>query len=95
MTPPPLTSPQLNPSPAPACSRLSHYPSDTVDASLGAFGTRSPLAKPGPSLVLFRAIWGQRARAIWPTRAAFADDLLGGVCVCLIPPALMFLEFLQ
>ena len=87
--------PPLNRASSEAFMRLSHYPSGTVDEPLGAFGTQSPLAKLGPSLVLFRASWGQRARAIWPTRTAFADDLLGGVCVCLIPPALMFLEVLQ
>jgi hypothetical protein len=51
-------SPPLNPTPAPACDGLSHYPSGAVDEPLGAFETQSPLAKLGPSLVLFRASWG-------------------------------------
>lgn len=86
--------PQLNPSPAPACRGLSHYPSDTVDGSLGAFGTRSPLAKPGPSSILFWAGWGQWIRDWSLTGSDVLDDIIGAICVFALPAPLLFLEFL-
>jgi len=88
-------SPQLNPLPAPACKGLSHYPSDTVDGSLGAFGTRSPLAKPGPSSTLFWAGWGQWTRDWSLTGSEVLDDVIGAICVFALPAPLLFLEFLQ
>ena len=88
-------SPTLNRASSEACMRLSHYPSDTVDGSLGAFATQSPLAKSGPGSVLFWAGWGQWIRDWSLTGSDVLDDVIGAICVFALPAPLLFLEFLN
>lgn len=90
------SSPPLSCASSEACMQLSHYPSDAVDGSLGAFDTPRPLtAKTGPGAVIFRLIRGHLARLPWANLSDFLGDLIGGICVCLLPLALLFLEFLK
>jgi hypothetical protein len=76
--------------------RLSHYPSDTADGSLGAFDAPCPLTAPtGPGSVPFWAGRGRKIRLPWATIGEFLGELIGGFCICLLPFALLFLEFLE
>ncbi|KPD10891.1 hypothetical protein AN476_18750 [Phaeobacter sp. 11ANDIMAR09] len=76
--------------------RLGHYPSDTADGSLGAFDISCPLTAPmGPGSVPFWAGRGRKIRLPWATLGEFLDDLIGGLCVCLLLFLLLFLEFLK
>jgi len=76
--------------------RLSHYPSDAADGSLGAFGTSCPLtALTGPGSVPFWAGRDRKIRLPWATLPEFLGELIGGFCICLMPFALLFLELLK
>lgn len=89
-------SPSLNCDASKTCMQLSHYPSDTVDGSLGAFDTPRPLtAKTGPGASILRLIRDHTSRLPWATTSEFLGDFIGGICVCLIPFALLLLEFLK
>jgi len=89
-------TPPLNCASSEACRQLSHYPSGSVEAPLGAFDTPRPLtAKTGPGAAIFRQIRGHMARLPWANLSDFLDDLIGGICVCLIPIALLFLVFVK
>lgn len=89
-------TPPLNCASSEACRKLSHYPSGCVEAPLGAFDNPRPLtAKTGPGAALFWLIRGQLARLPWADLSDFLDDLIGGICVCLIPLVLLFLEFMK
>lgn len=89
-------SPPLNCASSEACRQLSHYPSGSVEAPLGAFDTPRPLtAKTGPGAAIFLLIRGHIARLPWTNLSDLLDDLVGGICACLIPIALLFLEFLK
>ncbi len=89
-------TPPLNCASSEACRQLSHYPSDTADGSLGAFDTSSPLTAPmGPGTASFWAGRGRNFRLPWATLPEFLDDLIGGLCVCLLLFLLLFLELLK
>jgi hypothetical protein len=91
-----LDAPTLNRASSEACMRLSHYPSDAVDASLGAFDTPRPLtAKTGPGAALFWLNRGHIIHLPWANFSEFWDDLIGGVCVCIFPLLLLSLEFVK
>ncbi|MEP1330136.1 hypothetical protein [Pseudophaeobacter sp.] len=88
--------PPLNRASSEACIRLSHYPSGSVEAPLGAFDNSRPLtAKTGPGAVIFRLIRGHMPPLPWANLSDFLDDLIGGVCVCFLPFVLLFLEFVK
>lgn len=78
-----------------ACKRLGHYPSDTVDGSLGAFETRLPSltasSGPRPSSLLMGEdrSWGLP----WDNLVEFIDVFLGSLCVSVFPLLLFFVEF--
>ena len=89
-------TPPLNCASSEACRQLSHYPGGCVEAPLGAFDNLRPLtAKTGPGAALFWLIRGQLARLPWDNLSDFLNDLIGGICVYLIPLVLLFLEFMK
>lgn len=89
-------TPPLNRSASKACMRLSHYPSDAADGSLGTFDTSCPLTAPmGPGTASFWAGRGRKIRLPWATLPEFLGELIGGFCICPLPFPLLFLELLK
>lgn len=78
----------------PARGGLAQLPGSHGGALPGPFSSRSPLTRTGPSLAVFLAGWGRKARQWWPRPADFIGDFIGEASVLALPFLLLFGEFL-